>query len=136
MSMPPPPKYTRNNKFLKENWLNYLRMSFVNYRGQQEEEYNTSAKIMAIYKKFPRRSSDPDPDRVFIINRARAYYASNLKHWREGYTDFPITNKFNLLQEIYKVCGISYSIADLGSYYLRYKEPEYEDPILEEWSLY
>ncbi|TGO21372.1 hypothetical protein BPAE_0223g00010 [Botrytis paeoniae] len=91
---------------------------------------------MAIYKKFPKRSSDPDPDRAFIIIRARAYYATNLKDWRIGFTNYPITNERKLLQEIYEVCGIRFSIADLGSYYLRYTEPEYEDPNLEEWSLH
>ena len=71
MSMPPPPKYSRIDKFIKKQWANYLKMSLRYCRDQLEEEeeenvvklindelkedkhdtrYNTSAKIMAIYK--------------------------------------------------------------------------------------
>ncbi|KAF7917520.1 hypothetical protein EAE99_009186 [Botrytis elliptica] len=153
MSMPPPPKYTRDDRFLKEQWSSYLRMSFKTHSDQAAEEfevigiinnklkeyeddmrYSTCAKIMAIYKKLPSRSSDPDPDRTFIINRARYYYGSDLTHWRLKYNDYPKVKESFLLREIQEVCGVSYSITELGTYYLRHKKPEYEDPILEEWS--
>ncbi|TGO84153.1 hypothetical protein BPOR_0542g00010 [Botrytis porri] len=98
MFVSPPQKFSRNDKFLRDMWSSYPRMSFRFHRDQLDEEndvvgiidnelkehendtrYNTSAKIMAIYKKLPRRSSDTDPDRTFIMNRARAYYAGYLK---------------------------------------------------------
>ncbi|KAM3151970.1 hypothetical protein ABEW05_007640 [Botrytis cinerea] len=142
MSMPLPPKCSRIDKFIKKQWANYLKMSLRYCRDQLEEEEEEENVVKLINdelkedKHDTRRSSDPDPNLAFIINKTRAYYESYSNDWTGSFTGYPMVREGILLDEIEAECGTRFIIADLSTYYLNNKTPDYEDPILHEWAIY
>lgn len=67
---------------------------------------------------FPRRSSDPDPNLAFIINKTRAYYESYSNDWTGSFTGYPMVREGIFLDEIEAECGTRFIIADISAYYL------------------
>ncbi|KAF7925460.1 uncharacterized protein EAE97_010541 [Botrytis byssoidea] len=151
MSMLPPKTYrnfTDDEKIIIELWAGYLNMGFREWRDQQDEEndivkeifrlvgkgLNTSARISSAYKSIPKGSSNPDFDRIFIVNKARRFFRTHLRDWRNLSTDFVAANEKILIDKIAAECGTRLEISIIGQHYLQYKISGYEDFIVMEWA--
>ncbi|TGO52061.1 hypothetical protein BCON_0148g00050 [Botryotinia convoluta] len=150
MSMLPPktPRtFSDDEKIIIELWAGYLNMGFQEWWHQEAEEdeivreifrrvgkdLNTSAKISSAYKSILNGPSYPDSDRIFIVNKARRFFKTYLREWRNVATDYVAANEKIFIDEITAECGARLDISTLGHHYLKYKKSDYKDFIAEHW---
>ncbi|KAF7894242.1 hypothetical protein EAF00_007756 [Botryotinia globosa] len=149
MSMPPPKSdktLTEDERNIINLWDEYLNEDFPSWFSQEEDEdevveeifrrvgngLNSSALISSAYKNIPKRPGYADSDRVFIVNKARHFFARDLGEWSGGATD--VAAKDSLIKEIEAECGTLLDISTIGYHYLQYKARGYEDFIVMEWA--